>query len=143
MKKQSLLLVTGGILAFASCNTDTAGTVDNSQAKIDSMVNERVEMIRAELEAKNDSIINERAIYLADSMMAVAAGKPAPVKKSPAKPAEQPTSPAKDEPKRNPKQDRFDGTTNNTSKKEARFNEDAAAKEKQENTDKKAERFKK
>lgn len=142
MKKQSLLLVTGGILAFASCNTDTAGTVDNSQAKIDSMVNERVEMIRAELEAKNDSIINERAIYLADSMMAVAAGKPAPARKPSTKPAEQPT-PAKDEPKRNPKQDRFDGTTNNTSKKEARFNEDAAAKEKQENTDKKAERFKK
>lgn len=97
MKKQSLLLITGGILAFASCNNDTAGTVDNSQARIDSMVNERVEMIRAELEAKNDSIINERALYLADSMMAVAAGKPVPAKKpTAAKPTTPTQQPAKE-----------------------------------------------
>lgn len=142
MKKQSLLLMTGGILAFASCNTDNAGTVDNSQAKIDSMVNERVEMIRAELEAKNDSIINERAMYMADSMMAVASGKPAPVRRPSSSPTAPTTTPA-EEPKKNPKQGRFDGTTDNTSKKDARFNEDAAAKQKQENTDKKADRFKK
>ena len=74
MKKQSLLLITGGILAFASCNSDTA-TTDNSQAKIDSMVNERVEEIRMELQLKNDSIINELAIYRADSIMAAAKGK--------------------------------------------------------------------
>lgn len=86
MKKQSLLLITGGILAFASCNTDTAATADNSQAKIDSMVNERVEMIRAELEAKNDSIINEMAIYRADSIMAAMTGKKAPVRKPAAAP---------------------------------------------------------
>jgi hypothetical protein len=99
MKKQSLLLMTGGILAFASCNTDNAGTVDNSQAKIDSMVNERVEMIRAELEAKNDSIINERAIYMADSMMAVASGKPAPARRPSSSPAAPTTTPT-EEPKK-------------------------------------------
>lgn len=86
MKKQSLLLITGGILAFASCNTDTAATNDNSQAKIDSMVNERVEMIRAELEAKNDSLINDMAMYRADSIMAAMSGKKAPVRKPAAKP---------------------------------------------------------
>lgn len=108
MKKQSLLLITGGILAFASCNNDTAGTVDNSQARIDSMVNERVEMIRAELEAKNDSIINERALYLADSMMAVATGKPAPAKKpAAAKPTT--TAPVQEPAKSGSTRDRMQG----------------------------------
>ena len=88
MKKQSLLLITGGILAFASCTNENAGTADNSQAKIDSIVNERVEMIRAELEMKNDSIINAMAMYKADSMMAAMTGKPAP-KKPAAKPAKE------------------------------------------------------
>lgn len=74
MKKQSLLLITGGILALASCNTDT-GNADNAQATIDSMVDARVEEIRMELEMKNDSIINELAMYRADSIMAAMKGK--------------------------------------------------------------------
>lgn len=144
MKKQSLLLITGGILAFASCNSDTAGNADNSQAKIDSMVNERVEEIRMELQMKNDSIINELAIYRADSIMAAAKGKtvtrtkpkaaPAPVYKEATMKAE--------EPAKNSKQDRFDGTESNTDKKAARFDEEAAAKEKEKNANKKADRFK-
>lgn len=74
MKKQSLLLITGGILALASCNTNT-GNADDAQATIDSMVNERVEQIRMELEAKNDSLIMEMAIFRADSIMAASKGK--------------------------------------------------------------------
>lgn len=74
MKKQSLLLITGGLLALASCNTNTAGN-DDAQAKIDSMVNERVEQIRMELEMKNDSIINELAMYRADSIIAASKGR--------------------------------------------------------------------
>lgn len=70
MKKQSLLLITGGLLALASCNTESANNADNSQAKIDSMVNARVEELRMELEAKNDSMINAMAMLKADSMMA-------------------------------------------------------------------------
>lgn len=140
MKKQSLLLITGGILAFASCTNENAGTTDNSQAKIDSIVNERVEMIRAELEMKNDSIINAMAMYKADSMMAAMAGKPIP-KKPAAKPAGNNTT--AEEPKStNPKDSRFGGEQGNTDKKEARFSEEAAEKQKEENAKKKAERFK-
>jgi len=75
MKKQSLLFIAGGILALASCNTDTAGNAEETQAKVDSMVNARVEEIRMELEAKNDSMINEMAIYRADSIIAAMSGK--------------------------------------------------------------------
>lgn len=142
MKKQSLLLITGGILAFASCNTDTAATNDNSQAKIDSMVNERVEMIRAELEAKNDSLINDMAMYRADSIMAAMSGKKAPVRKPATKPVtEEVTS---EKPKStNPKDSRFGGEKDNTTKKESRFNEDAAEKQKEAGQNKKADRFNK
>lgn len=96
MKKQSLLLITGGLLAMASCNTEPAATADNSQAKIDSMVNERVEQIRLELQAKNDSIINEMAIYRADSIIAARTGKKTTARPKPApstgvdKPADKP-----------------------------------------------------
>lgn len=104
MKKQSLLLITGGLLAMASCNTEPAATADNSQAKIDSMVNERVEQIRLELQAQNDSIINEMAMYRADSIIAARTGKKAPARPKPTpstgvdKPADAPTSEAPKEP---------------------------------------------
>lgn len=75
MKKQSLLLITGGLLALASCNTNTAGNDEEMQAKVDSMVNERVEEIRLELQMRNDSLINEMAMYRADSIMAAMSGK--------------------------------------------------------------------
>lgn len=78
MKKQSLLLISGGLLALASCNTEPAADTGDTQAKIDSMVNERVEQIRLELQAQNDSIINEMAMYRADSIIAARTGKAAP-----------------------------------------------------------------
>lgn len=100
MKKQSLLLITGGLLAMASCNTEPAANADDAQAKIDSMVNERVEQIRMELQAQNDSLINAMAMYRADSIIAARSGKKAPAKPKAApstgidKPAEAPTSEA-------------------------------------------------
>lgn len=74
MKKQSLLLVTAAMLVAASCNTET-GNDDAAQAKIDSMVNARVDEIRIELKAKNDSIINELATWRADSIINAMKGK--------------------------------------------------------------------
>lgn len=72
--KKSLLIAASSIIALASCNTDT-GSTDNSQAIIDSMVNERVEEIRMELQMRNDSIINELAMWRADSILAAKKGK--------------------------------------------------------------------
>lgn len=72
--KKSLLIAASSIIALASCNTDT-GSTDNSQAIIDSMVNERVEEIRMELQMRNDSIINELAMWRADSILAARKGK--------------------------------------------------------------------
>lgn len=72
--KKSLLIAASSIIALASCNTDT-GSTDNSQAIIDSMVNERVEEIRMELQMRNDSIINELAMWRADSILAAKQGK--------------------------------------------------------------------
>lgn len=74
MRKQSLLLAAAGVLALASCNTET-GNADEAQAKIDSMVNARVDEIRMELKAKNDSIINELATWRADSIINAKKGK--------------------------------------------------------------------
>ncbi|HEY9178073.1 MAG TPA: hypothetical protein VIN07_10300 [Flavipsychrobacter sp.] len=87
MKKQSLLLITGGLLAIASCNTEPAGNAEDAQAKIDSAVNARVEEIRLELQAQNDSIINEMAMYRADSIIAARTGKAAPARPRPSAPA--------------------------------------------------------
>ena len=87
MKKQSLLLITGGLLAMASCNTEPANNAEDTQAKIDSMVNERVEQIRLELQAQNDSIINEMALYRADSIIAARTGKKPPASPKPTPPS--------------------------------------------------------
>lgn len=81
MKKQSLLLITGGILAFASCSPDTSGNAEEMQAKVDSIVNARVDQIRLELQEKNDEYIMEMAIYRADSIMAIKTGKKVVAKK--------------------------------------------------------------
>lgn len=86
MKKQSLLLITGGLLAMASCNTEPAGSAEDAQATIDSTVNARVEEIRLELQAQNDSIINEMAMYRADSIIAARTGKAAPARPRPTAP---------------------------------------------------------
>lgn len=144
MKKQSLLLITGGLLAMASCNTEPAATTDDSQAKIDSMVNERVEQIRLELQAQNDSIINEMAVYRADSIIAARTGKKV-TRKAPVQAAQQTGNQSgkevQEEPS-NPKDSRFGGEKDNTTKKDARFNEESADKQKEASKDKKAERFK-
>ena len=72
MKKQALFLMAGAIVAFASCNTATnEGT---SEAQIDSMVNARVEEIRLEMMAQNDSLINAMAQMKADSIIAAMKG---------------------------------------------------------------------
>lgn len=86
MKKQALLFLAGGIMAMASCTTETAN--NTSQEQIDSMVNARVEEIRTEMMRSNDSLINAMAQMKADSMIAAmkggapvtAARKPAPGK---------------------------------------------------------------
>jgi hypothetical protein len=85
MKKQALLLMAGGVLAFASCNTTT--NEGASQAQIDSMVNARVEEIRLEMMAQNDSMINALALIKADSIIAaMKGGAPAPKKPTASKP---------------------------------------------------------
>ena len=93
MKKQLLFITAGTMLAFASCKNETPATAEAgaSQAQIDSMVNAKVDAIRADLMAQNDSMINAMAQWKADSMIAamkgakhvapkpVAKAKPAPV----------------------------------------------------------------
>lgn len=75
MKKQLSLIMAGGLLAFASCNSGTTPESGASQATIDSTVNARVEAIRIEMEAKNDSIINALAQWKADSIIAAMKGQ--------------------------------------------------------------------
>ncbi|MCB9063768.1 MAG: hypothetical protein H6551_01335 [Chitinophagales bacterium] len=74
MKKYSFLIVAGALASFASCNNDT-GNADDAQRQIDSIVNARVDEIRLELQVKNDSIINELAMWRADSIIAAQKGK--------------------------------------------------------------------
>ena len=95
MKKQTLFLVAGGMLAFASCNNEGAGGYTDAQ--VDSMVNARVELIQAELEAQNDSLINARAYEIADSIIAASKGVTKTTSKS-TKPTTSATPP-KEEPK--------------------------------------------
>jgi hypothetical protein len=85
MKKQLSLIMAGGLLAFASCNSGTTPENGASQATIDSTVNARVEQIRTEMMAKNDSIINAMAQMKADSMMAAMKGGAKPAAKPVAK----------------------------------------------------------
>jgi hypothetical protein len=93
MKKQTLLLLAGGMLAFASCQNEPAAS-GPSEAQIDSMVNARVEAIRSELMIQNDSLINALAQWKADSMIAAMKGgsKPSASAKPAPKPAPKPTT---------------------------------------------------
>lgn len=87
MKKQLLLLTAGGMLAFASCKNEApVADAGASQAQIDSIVNARVEEIRAELMAQNDSLINALAQWKADSMIAAMKGAKPTASKPAAKP---------------------------------------------------------
>ncbi len=97
MKKQFLFLMAGGLLAFASCNNAAEGGM--SEAQIDSAVNARVEEIRAEMMAQNDSLINAMAQMKADSIIAAmntgSKGTSKPSASKPvAKPVEEPKKPA-------------------------------------------------
>lgn len=129
---------------MASCNTEPAANADDAQAKIDSMVNERVDQIRMELQAQNDSLINAMAMYRADSIIAARSGKkvaPRP-KATPPVGTSTNTNTTTTQESQNPKDSRFGGTTDNTTKKESRFSEEAADKQKEASKDKKADRFK-
>jgi hypothetical protein len=85
MKKQILFLMAGGALALASCGSEGGGY---TQEQVDSMVNERVEALRLELEANNEARINELAQIKADSILAArAAGSSSTKKTSSSKPA--------------------------------------------------------
>ncbi len=96
MKKQLLFLTAGTLLAFASCNNETPAASGPSQEQIDSMVNARVEEMRTQLMAENDSLINALAQWKADSMIAAMKGaKPAAAKPvAKAKPAPKPVEQA-------------------------------------------------
>jgi hypothetical protein len=90
MKRQSLLFIAGGLMALASCTSETSTTTNNemSQASIDSAVNARVEEMRTQMMMENDSLINEMALYKADSMCAAMKGQaPKPRPKTAAKPS--------------------------------------------------------
>jgi hypothetical protein len=92
MKKQALLVVAGSMLAFASCQQE--GGMDSAamQATIDSTVNARVEEIRLEMMASNDSMINALAQWKADSMIAAMKGGTVKTTKPSTKPAPKPTA---------------------------------------------------
>ena len=73
MKKQSLLLMGGALLACASCQQEnTAGGF--TQEQVDSIVNVRVQEQMITLQASNDSVINAVAQWKADSIIAAMKG---------------------------------------------------------------------
>lgn len=67
MKKQFLLLA-GSALILASCGSNSNDESKNQQAQIDSIAKVNAEMQDAMNKAKNDSAINARAKFIADSM---------------------------------------------------------------------------
>ena len=75
MTNKLLLLAAAGALAFASCQTETGGGMNDEmmQAKVDSAVQARMAEMQAQLAAQNDSLINAMAMMKADSMMAATA----------------------------------------------------------------------
>lgn len=72
MKKLSFFLATGALLALASCQPEADSSMTDAQ--IDSMVNARVEEIRMQMMAQNDSLINAMAQTRADSIIAAMKG---------------------------------------------------------------------
>lgn len=144
MKKQSLLFVAGSMLALASCQNEGANTGGFTQEQVDSIVNARVNEQMMQQQAMNDSIINAMAAYKADSIVAAMKGGSVTTRTTTTKTTTvKPTTPEKPTKPTNPKDDRFNGTQNNTTQKDARFNEDAAQKAKEESAKKKADRFNK
>ena len=80
MKKQTLFLMAGGLLALASCTSE--GTGGYTDAYVDSVVNERVAQIQMELEEQNEARIHALALEKADSILAARAGKTTTTKKT-------------------------------------------------------------
>lgn len=86
MKKQTQFLIAAGILALASsCNTSTGGDPAADAAKIDSMANARLEELKLELMARNDSTIMALARERADSILVAMGNKPTPKPAAPKK----------------------------------------------------------
>ena len=118
MKKQTLLLLAAGAtLAFASCNNNAPATGGMSQEQIDSTVNARVDAIRTELTAQNDSLINALALVKADSIIAaMKSGAPAPkpaahtTKPKPTTKETKPSTPAANTPTGKNSQSQKEGT---------------------------------
>lgn len=133
MKRQALLLIAGGLMALASCQSETTTTTNEmSQAQIDSTVNARVEEMRMQMMASNDSLINEMALYKADSMCAAMKGQ-APKPRTSARKSNGSSvlgsgtsTPVSNEPV-NSKEGRFNGTGSGKNKEE-RFNQTEAGK---------------
>ncbi|RYD58580.1 MAG: hypothetical protein EOP56_03060 [Sphingobacteriales bacterium] len=131
MKRQALLFIAGGMMALASCSSETSTTTNNemSQASIDSAVNARVEEMRMELMMQNDSLINEMALYKADSMCAAMKGQAPKPRTTASKPATNTTTTQTGRAAQiegttgNRKDDRFNDKATNTDKKEDRFND--------------------
>jgi hypothetical protein len=74
MKKHALLLLAGGLLTFAACTNEQATTGGYTTEQFDSAVDARLNELRAQLVASNDSMINALAQWKADSMIAAAKG---------------------------------------------------------------------
>jgi len=142
MKKQSVLFIAGALMTLASCQNNATDTGAN-QAQIDSAVNARVEELRTQMMMQNDSLINAEAQRRADSMIAAMGNGAAKPAATPARPTTGTNKTTKPATPVNPKEGRFNGQgSNNTTTKEARFDDAAAEKQKEENAKKKAERFK-
>lgn len=117
MKKSSVLLIAGAMIALASCGENTASNAPSNE-QIDSLVNARVEELKIEMAAKNDSIINAMAQIKADSIIAASKGTAAPVTATrpatpkPTKPTPKPTTPVKSD-----KEQKLDQMSGNTDRK--------------------------
>ncbi len=94
--KVALLLsaaaLTVGVTSCTQEGTNTAATTAPSQATIDSIVNVKVDSIKMVLLSQNDSLINARAVQIADSLVAAAKTNGGKVPTPP--PAKKPNNPS-------------------------------------------------
>ena len=74
IKKQTLLVLAGGLLTFAAC-TNEAKDGEYTQEQVDSIVDARVMEMQTQMQMSNDSAINALAQWKADSMIAAAKGQ--------------------------------------------------------------------
>ena len=114
MKKQTLLLLAGGLLTIASCTSEAGGGY--TQEQVDSAVNARVAEMQAAMQASNDSAINALAQLKADSMIAAMKGTPVPPKSTTKAPPKTttPTAPVQTAPPPKAKDDVTDRKNSNS-----------------------------